>query len=201
MAKLFVTNSYLFNYDNGKSFALLSPLNRELFPADQVKIINRHGEHIFDRVFYSLISCGSVGLTERQQQRIHRLKKGHWYYVLPCSLNPPPMSIVSIFDQEFKYRDRVGDLDDVFEKIFGDVLLSWFYPRSFVDLTGLKKPCGFILHGPPGTGKTLIAKTIADILNVHAKIVSGPELFNWLLSESEAKVRQLFEKAHSDQEE
>ena len=111
------------------------------------------------------------------------------------------MSIVSIFDQEFKYRDRVGGLDDVFEKIFGDVLLSWFYPRSFVNLTGLKKLRGFILHGPPGTRKTSTAKMIVDILNVYAKIVSGPELFNWLLDESEAKVRQLFEKAHSDQEE
>ena len=77
----------------------------------------------------------------------------------------------------------------MFEEIFGDVLLSRFYPRSFVDLTGLKKSRDFILHGPPGTEKTLIAKTIADILNVHAKIVSGPELFNWLLGESEAKVR------------
>ena len=88
MAKLFVTNSYLFDYDNDKSFTLISPLNRELFPADHVKIINRHGKHIFDRVFYSLISSESVGLT-RQQQRIHRLKKGHWYYVLPCSPSAP----------------------------------------------------------------------------------------------------------------
>ncbi|CAF3277664.1 unnamed protein product [Rotaria sp. Silwood2] len=60
------------------------------------------------------------------------------------------------------------------------------------DLTGLKKPRGFILYGPPGIEKTLIAKTVANILDVPPKIVSGPELFNWLLGESEAKVRALF---------
>ena len=104
-----------------------SPLNFDLFSTGEVKMINRHGEHIFDRVFYSLISSGSVGLT-RQQQRIHRLKKAHWYYVLPCTPNSPPMSIASIFDQELKYRKRAGGLDDVFEMIFGNVLLSRFYP-------------------------------------------------------------------------
>ena len=88
------------------------------------------------------------------------------------------MSISSIFDQEFKYRDKVGGLDDVLGNIFGDVFLSQFYPRSFVDLTGLKKPLDFILHEPPGTGKTVIVKTIAEVLNAHAKIVSGFELFN-----------------------
>ena len=69
MAKLFVRNFYLFDCDNEKCFALLSPLDRELFPIKKVKIINRHGEHIFDRVFYSLISSGSVGLMRQQQPR------------------------------------------------------------------------------------------------------------------------------------
>ncbi|CAF3155818.1 unnamed protein product [Rotaria sp. Silwood2] len=198
MPKLFITNTYLFDDENNTNFAFLNPLDRELFQANQVKIINRYDEHVFDKAFYSLIPSGSVGMTQ-QQRHIHCLKKGHCYHVLPHTPNPPPMSITSIFDQEFKYQERVGGLDDVFQTIFGDVLLSRFYPRSFFDLTDLKKPRGFILYGQPGTGKTLIAKTIADILNVQPKIVSGPELFNWLLGESEAKVRALFKGAHSDQ--
>ena len=84
--------------------------------------------------------------------------------------------------------------------IFRDVLLSRFYSRSFVDLTSFRRLRGFILHGPSSTGKTLIAKTIADILNVHVKIDSEPQLLNWLLGEPEAKIRQLLEKVHSDQE-
>ena len=127
------------------------------------------------------------------------MKKDHWYYVLPCTPNSTPTSIASIFEQEFKYRERIGGLDAVSEIIFGDVLLSRFYSEAFIDLIGLKKPRGFIPHGPSDTGKTLIAKTIADILKMHAKIVSGPELFNRLLGESETKVGELFKKVHSDQ--
>jgi vesicle-fusing ATPase len=154
---------------------------------------------VFDKETYSLVPYGYVALN-RQQRKKHRIKKRHCYQVQPYIPNPLPLSIATIFDREFKYRERVGGLDSVFETIFSDVLLSRFYPRSFVDLTDLTKPRGFILYGPPGTGKTLIAKTLANILNTPAKIVSGPELLNWLLGESEAKVRALFEEAHSDQE-
>jgi SpoVK/Ycf46/Vps4 family AAA+-type ATPase len=38
------------------------------------------------------------------------------------------------------------------------------------------------------------------MLKVPTKIISGPELFNSLLGESEAKVQALFEQAHIDQE-
>ena len=169
MPKLFVKNTFLFAEDKGKNFAFLNRIDRNLFITNQVKIINRHGEHVFDKALYSLIPYGSVGLNQ-EQQKLHRLKKGHCYHVLPYTPYSPPVSITSIFDHKYKYRERVGGLDDVFETIFSDVLISRFYPRSFVDLTGLTKPRGFILYGPPGTGKTLIAKTLADILNVPAKI-------------------------------
>jgi hypothetical protein len=59
--------------------------------------------------------------------------------------------------------------------------------------------CLFMGHRTSGTGKTLIVKTLADILSVKSKIASGLELFNWLLGESEAKVRALLDDAHSDQ--
>ena len=53
MAKLFVRNSHPFDDNNEKNLALLSALNRELFDADQIKIVNPYGGHIFDRVSYS----------------------------------------------------------------------------------------------------------------------------------------------------
>ncbi len=93
--------------------------------------------------------------------------------MLPYIPNPPPVPITTIFNNKFKYRERFGGLDDVFNQIFSNVLLSRLYPRSLADLTGLSKSRGFILYGPPGTDKTL-----ADILKVPTKIVSGPELFN-----------------------
>lgn len=198
MPKLFVKNTFLFDNDIDKNFAFINPLDRHLFTANQVKIINRHGEHVFDKAFYSLVPSGYVALT-RQQRKNYRLKKRHCYQVLSYTPNPSPVSIVSRFNCKFNYRERIGGADDVFETIFGHVLISRLYPRSFVAQIGLTPPRGFILYGPSGTGKTLIAKTLADILNVTPKIIDGLKLFYRPLSESLATVRGLFKAAHSDQ--
>jgi transitional endoplasmic reticulum ATPase len=56
-------------------------------------------------------------------------------------------------------------------------------------------PRGFIFHGPPGTGKTLFAKAIANELNATIQIVSGPEVTDMYVGESERKVRELFAEA------
>ena len=79
------------------------------------------------------------------------------------------------------------------------MLLSRIYPESFVSKTCLTKPKGIILYGSIGTAKTLIARTICDLLNIQPKIVSGPEIFNHMLGESEHKTRDLFVDAHRDQ--
>lgn len=56
-------------------------------------------------------------------------------------------------------------------------------------------PRGFIFHGPPGTGKTLFAKAIANQLNATIQVVSGPEITDMYVGESERKVRELFAEA------
>jgi transitional endoplasmic reticulum ATPase len=56
-------------------------------------------------------------------------------------------------------------------------------------------PRGFIFHGPPGTGKTLFAKAIATMLRANIQVVSGPEVTNMYVGESERKVRELFLQA------
>lgn len=56
-------------------------------------------------------------------------------------------------------------------------------------------PRGFIFHGPPGTGKTLFAKAIASQLNATIQVVSGPEITDMYVGESERKVRELFAEA------
>src|SRR6266567_1677525 len=56
-------------------------------------------------------------------------------------------------------------------------------------------PRGFILHGPPGTGKTLFAKAVASKLNATILVVSGPEITDMYVGESERKVRDLFAEA------
>ncbi|QXJ20206.1 ATP-binding protein [Actinomadura graeca] len=56
-------------------------------------------------------------------------------------------------------------------------------------------PRGFIFHGPPGTGKTLFAKAVATELNATVLVVSGPEVTDMYVGESERKVRELFAEA------
>ncbi|GAA1392546.1 hypothetical protein GCM10009639_24370 [Kitasatospora putterlickiae] len=56
-------------------------------------------------------------------------------------------------------------------------------------------PRGFIFHGPPGTGKTLFAKMVASRLGATILVVSGPEITDMYVGESERKVRDLFAEA------
>ncbi|MFE4972065.1 ATP-binding protein [Kitasatospora sp. NPDC056651] len=56
-------------------------------------------------------------------------------------------------------------------------------------------PRGFIFHGPPGTGKTLFAKAIAREMKATVQVVSGPEMTDMYVGESERKIRELFAAA------
>jgi transitional endoplasmic reticulum ATPase len=56
-------------------------------------------------------------------------------------------------------------------------------------------PRGFIFHGPPGTGKTLFAKAIATEMGGTIQVVSGPEVTDMYVGESERKLRELFANA------
>jgi transitional endoplasmic reticulum ATPase len=56
-------------------------------------------------------------------------------------------------------------------------------------------PRGFMFYGPPGTGKTLFAKAVANQLNATIQVVSGPEVTDMYVGESERKVRELFAEA------
>src|SRR5215468_3796647 len=56
-------------------------------------------------------------------------------------------------------------------------------------------PRGFIFHGPPGTGKTLFAKAIATEMGGTIQVVSGPEVTDMYVGESERKLRELFAEA------
>ncbi|MCP4363864.1 MAG: ATP-binding protein [Planctomycetes bacterium] len=56
-------------------------------------------------------------------------------------------------------------------------------------------PRGFLFHGPPGTGKTLFAKAVANRLNATVRVVSGPEVTDMYVGESERKVRAIFAEA------
>jgi AAA+ superfamily predicted ATPase len=54
---------------------------------------------------------------------------------------------------------------------------------------------GIILAGPPGTGKTLLARAVAGECGAHIEIVNGPALLSKWVGETEAAIRDVFERA------
>jgi len=56
-------------------------------------------------------------------------------------------------------------------------------------------PRGFIFYGPPGTGKTLFAKAIANEMNATIQMVSGPEIMDKYVGQSENNLRNIFATA------
>ncbi|HEY0386592.1 MAG TPA: ATP-binding protein, partial [Pyrinomonadaceae bacterium] len=56
-------------------------------------------------------------------------------------------------------------------------------------------PRGFIFHGPPGTGKTLFAKAIANEMNATIQMISGPEIMDKYVGQSENNLRRIFSTA------
>merc|ERR1712107_116728 len=51
--------------------------------------------------------------------------------------------------------------------------------------------------GPPGCGKTLLAKAVASECSANFVSIKGPELLTMWFGESEANVREVFDKARS----
>uniref|UniRef100_A0A915EJQ9 AAA+ ATPase domain-containing protein n=1 Tax=Ditylenchus dipsaci TaxID=166011 RepID=A0A915EJQ9_9BILA len=56
---------------------------------------------------------------------------------------------------------------------------------------------GVLFYGPPGCGKTLLAKAIAHECQANFISIKGPELLTMWFGESEANVRDVFDKARA----
>jgi len=90
--------------------------------------------------------------------------------------------------------DDIGGLEDVKKELKETVQ----YPVEFADKFeqfGMNAAKGVLFYGPPGCGKTLLAKAIANECNANFISVKGPELLTMWFGESEANVRDLFDKA------
>ena len=59
----------------------------------------------------------------------------------------------------------------------------------------MKPSKGVLFYGPPGCGKTLMAKAVANECAANFISIKGPELLTMWFGESEANVRDVFDKA------
>lgn len=91
------------------------------------------------------------------------------------------------------YED-IGGLHVEIQRIREMVELPLRHPELFQRL-GIEPPRGVFLYGPPGCGKTLLAKAVANESDANFSVISGPEIMSKFYGESEARLREIFQKA------
>jgi AAA+ superfamily predicted ATPase len=92
------------------------------------------------------------------------------------------------FDQIGGYEEVTAELRQIADLVSGRIRIPEAMRRKLV-------PRGLLLHGPPGTGKTLMAKALAHEMQATIQVVSGPEVMDMYVGESERKIRGIFATA------
>ncbi|XP_037417638.1 cell division control protein 48 homolog D-like [Triticum dicoccoides] len=88
----------------------------------------------------------------------------------------------------------IGGLDGVKRELQETVQYPVEHPKKF-EKFGMSPSKGVLFYGPPGCGKTLLAKAIANECQANFISIKGPELLTMWFGESEANVREIFDKA------
>lgn len=134
-----------------------------------------------ERVFRSNTSCKPF--DERMQQALH---------------NFTPLSQMQASNRSKSTKslnwDDIGGLFDVKEKLDLVVRNPIRYRRIY-QKAKIRLPRGILLYGPPGCGKSCIVPALAQACNYPIVKVRGPEIFDKYIGASEAKVREMFERA------
>merc|ERR1719197_2067953 len=108
--------------------------------------------------------------------------------VSPSSLRETTVTVPDV-----KWED-IGGLEDTKKKLIEMVVYPIQYPDIYAKF-GQRPSRGALLWGPPGCGKTMLAKAIATECAANFISVKGPELLTMWFGESEANVRDVFDKA------
>eukprot|EP00559_Dactyliosolen_fragilissimus_P001916 CAMPEP_0184866088 /NCGR_PEP_ID=MMETSP0580-20130426/20747_1 /TAXON_ID=1118495 /ORGANISM="Dactyliosolen fragilissimus" /LENGTH=972 /DNA_ID=CAMNT_0027365565 /DNA_START=324 /DNA_END=3242 /DNA_ORIENTATION=- len=92
--------------------------------------------------------------------------------------------------------EDVGGLEDVKRELHETVQYPVEHADKYIKF-GMSPSKGVLFYGPPGCGKTLLAKAIANECGANFISIKGPELLTQWFGESEANVRELFDKARA----
>lgn len=109
--------------------------------------------------------------------------------------NPSALRETSVEVPTVTWED-VGGLENVKKELQELVQYPVEHPDKFLKF-GMTPSKGVLFYGPPGCGKTLLAKAIANECQANFISIKGPELLTMWFGESEANVRDIFDKARS----
>lgn len=90
----------------------------------------------------------------------------------------------------------IGGLEGVKRELQETIQYPVEFPEKFLKF-GMSPSKGVLFYGPPGCGKTMLAKAIANECQANFISVKGPELLTMWFGESEANVREIFDKARA----
>merc|ERR1711935_885997 len=110
--------------------------------------------------------------------------------VHPSSLRESAVEVPDI------HWEDVGGLEQVKRELHETVQYPVEHAEKYIKF-GMSPSKGVLFYGPPGCGKTLLAKAIANECGANFISIKGPELLTQWFGESEANVRELFDKARA----
>eukprot|EP00388_Colpodella_angusta_P030147 GDKK01018716.1.p1 GENE.GDKK01018716.1~~GDKK01018716.1.p1 ORF type:complete len:794 (+),score=203.71 GDKK01018716.1:78-2459(+) len=109
--------------------------------------------------------------------------------------NPSALRENHVESPNVSWKD-IGGLLDTKRELQELIQYPVEYPWKF-EKFGVSPPKGVLFYGPPGCGKTLLAKAVATECQANFISVKGPELLTMWFGESEANVREVFDKARA----
>ncbi|KAF4691049.1 AAA ATPase cdc48 [Perkinsus olseni] len=111
------------------------------------------------------------------------------------SCNPSSLRETVVEVPNVKWSD-IGGLEDTKRDLQEMILYPIDHPEKFEQF-GMQPSRGVLFYGPPGCGKTMMAKAVASECSANFISIKGPELLTMWFGESEANVREVFDKARS----
>ena len=118
----------------------------------------------------------------------------HFKHAL-TTCNPSSLRETVVEVPNVKWED-IGGLEDVKKNLQEMILYPIEHPEKFYKF-GMTPSKGVLFYGPPGCGKTLLAKAVANECSANFISIKGPELLTMWFGESEANVREVFDKARA----
>lgn len=111
------------------------------------------------------------------------------------SANPSALRETVVEVPNVTWND-IGGLEGVKRELQETIQYPVEHPEKFLKF-GMNPSKGVLFYGPPGCGKTMLAKAIANECQANFISVKGPELLTMWFGESEANVREIFDKARA----
>merc|ERR1711968_419382 len=111
------------------------------------------------------------------------------------SCNPSSLRETVVEVPNVKWDD-IGGLEETKRNLQEMILYPIEHPEKFENF-GMHPSRGVLFYGPPGCGKTMLAKAVATECSANFVSIKGPELLTMWFGESEANVREVFDKARS----